>query len=90
MNKKRYSILAKLRDERYFLLNFENQLILSYLDQIPQTNGLLTLANWPIYEPVEIEFFVELINDNVSYYHLIDRKYNSREVIVLDKKELGP
>lgn len=84
----RYSILAKFRDGRYFYLNFNNPNILDCLEQIPPPQGLLALTKWPIYKHAEIEFFVELINGNIKYYHLKDRNTNVRKTVTLDQTEL--
>ncbi|KGR78805.1 hypothetical protein [Ureibacillus manganicus] len=86
--KKRYCIFAKFRDGRYYLLNFENHHVIECLHKIPPPQGLLAIAEWPIDCETEIEFFVELINENVLYYHLFDRLMDSKETIYLDKKEL--
>lgn len=79
--KKRYSILAKFRDGRYFYLNFNDSKILDCLKEVPPPQGLLAIATWPIYTHAEIEFFVELINDNISYYHLKDRQTEISETV---------
>ena len=81
--KKRYSILAKFLDGHYFYLNFNDPKILEYLEQIPLENGLLVLAKWPIYEHMEIEFFMELINGNIEYYRLMDRYLNTIKTVTL-------
>lgn len=85
---KRFSIFAKYRDGKYFYLNFDDEKILECLKQIPPANGLLAIANWPIYTQAEIEFFVELINNNIVYYHIKDRKKNITEKVICDFKEL--
>nr|WP_106779004.1 hypothetical protein [Lysinibacillus timonensis] len=84
---KRYFIFAKFRDGRYFLLNFDSQHVIDCLNKVPPSNGLLALANWPLEKHTEIEFFVELINDNVAYYRLLDRLTNEKETVILDKKK---
>lgn len=84
---KRFSIFAKFRDGRYFYLNFDDEKILDCLKQIPPSNGLLAIANWPINTQAEIEFFVELINNNILYYHIKDRKHNIKEKVICDMKE---
>lgn len=84
---KRFSIFAKFHDGRYYYLNFDNEKILDCLRQIPPTNGLLAIANWPLYTLAEIEFFVELINNNIEYYHIKDRKRNIKEKIICNLKE---
>lgn len=84
----RYSILAKFRDGRYFYLNFDDPKILDCLQQIPPPQGLLAIAKWPIYKHEEVEFFVELINGNIKYYHLKDYHSNSKKTIILDTTEL--
>ena len=86
--KKRYSIFAKFRDGRYFYLNFNNPKILDCLKQVPPPEGLLAIANWPLYTHAEIEFFVELINGNISYYFLKDSITEIRETVIFDKTEL--
>lgn len=85
---KRYSIFAKFRDGGYFYLNFNDKKILDCLQKVPPTHGLLDIAQWPLYTHAEIEFFVELINGNITYYHLKDRVTNMKETIILDKTEL--
>lgn len=84
---KRFSIFAKINDGRYFYLNFDDEKILDCLRQVPPADGLLAIANWPIYTQAEIEFFVELINNNVLYYHLKDRKRNIKEKVICNIKE---
>ncbi|MCP1144919.1 hypothetical protein [Lysinibacillus endophyticus] len=86
--KKRYSILAKIRDGRYFYLNFNDPQILECLKEVPPPQGLLAIAQWPVYTHAEIEFFVELINGNISYYHLKDRSTDIRETVYFDTTEL--
>ncbi|SOC37278.1 hypothetical protein [Ureibacillus acetophenoni] len=86
--KKRYCIFAKIRDGRFYLLNFDNESIIDCLEQVPPPEGLLAIANWPIDKHTEVEFFVELINGNILYYHLLDRHLNSKETVILDKTEL--
>ncbi|BDH61722.1 hypothetical protein CD30_12100 [Ureibacillus massiliensis 4400831 = CIP 108448 = CCUG 49529] len=86
--KKRYSIFAKFRDGRYFILNFDSNKVIECLSKVPPPQGLLALADWPIDKHTEIEFFVELINSNVVYYHLKDHLTNVKETVILDKKEL--
>jgi hypothetical protein len=81
---KRYSIFAKFRDGHYFYLNFNNPKILDCLEQVPPAEGLLALAKWPIYRHAEIEFFVELLNGNINYYHLKDRHTNVQKKIILN------
>ena len=81
--RKRYSILAKFLDGHYFYLNFNDPTVLDCLDQIPSEKGLLALAKWPIYNHAEIEFFVELINGNIEYYHLKDRYLNTIKTVTL-------
>lgn len=81
---KRFSIFAKLNDGRYYYLNFDDEKILDCLRQIPPSNGLLAIANWPLNTQAEIEFFVELINGNIEYYHIKDRKRNIKEKIICD------
>jgi len=85
---KRFSILAKIRDAGYFFLNFDDDQILDCLKQVPPPDGLLALAQWPIYKPAEIEFFVELINGNIAYYHVKDFRTNQKKTVFLDKTEL--
>lgn len=80
----RYSILAKYRDGRYFYLNFNDSKILDCLEQVPPPQGLLVIAKWPIYQHAEIEFFVELINGNIQYYHLKDRLTNVKKTVDLN------
>ncbi|HWK24790.1 MAG TPA: hypothetical protein VNS08_17385 [Ureibacillus sp.] len=80
---KRYSILAKFREGHYFYLNFNNPKILDCLELVPPQQGLLALAEWPIYRHAEIEFFVELINGNIRYYHLKDRQTKVMKTIKL-------
>ncbi len=86
--KKRYCIFAKFRDGRYFFLNFNSHNIIDCLEKVPPPQGILAIADWPIDEQTEIEFFVELINENVLYYHLMDRLTNSKETVNFDNKEL--
>ncbi|MDN4492476.1 hypothetical protein [Ureibacillus aquaedulcis] len=84
----RYSILAKFREGHYFYLNFNNPKILDCLELVPPPQGLLALAEWPIYKHAEIEFFVELINGNIQYYHLKDRRTKVMKTIKFDQTEL--
>ncbi len=85
---KRYCIFAKFRDGRFYLLNFNKHEILECLEKVPPAQGLLAIANWPIDQETEIEFFLELINGNVVYYHIMDRIANTKNTVVFDKKEL--
>lgn len=84
---KRYSIFAKIRegDGNYFYLNFDDYKILECLKKVPPQEGLLALTQWPIDTATEIEFFLELINGNIAYYHLKDFSTNITETVYFDK-----
>lgn len=85
---KRFSIFAKYRDGKYFYLNFNDENIVNCLRKVPPPQGLLVIAEWPVYTHAEIEFFVELINGNFVHYHLKDRSTDLKETVYLDTTEL--
>ena len=80
----RFLLFAKLYDERYYLLQFDDFEVYECLFKVPNPEGLWAISKWPIYEEKQITFFVEYITGNVKSFFILDRKINKKDYIIVE------